>query len=106
MERTPNQNRIDRGDRRNKSEVRTMELQEACVSAQREISGVHVEISEMIKRLDQLAAKGGGRDEVVPEIRGLHSAVEDLDRKVSDLESQLPASPRAPSEEMPWYEWI
>ena len=83
-----------------------MELQDACVSAQREISGVHAEISAMINRLDQLAAKGGGRDEVVPEIRGLHSAVENLNRKVFDLERQLPASSRAPSEEIPWYEWI
>lgn len=83
-----------------------MELQDACVSAQREISGVHAEISEMIRRLDQLAAKAGGREEVVPEIRGLHAAVEDLDRKVSNLERQLPASWRTPSEEIPWYEWI
>jgi predicted RNase H-like nuclease (RuvC/YqgF family) len=83
-----------------------MELQDACVSAQREIGGIHAELSEMIKRLDQLAAKGEGREEVGPEIRGLHTAVEDLDRKMSDLERQLPASRRTPSEEMPWYEWI
>ena len=83
-----------------------MEFQDACVSAQREISGVHAEISGMIRRLDELAAKGGGREEVVPEIRGLHAAVEDLDRKVSDLERQLPASSRTPSEDIPWYEWI
>jgi hypothetical protein len=83
-----------------------MELQDACVSAYREISGVHAEISEMIKRLDKLSAGGEGREEVVPEIRGLHSAVEDLDRKISELERQLPASSRTPSEDIPWYEWI
>jgi len=83
-----------------------MELQDACVSAQREISGLHAEISQMIRRLDELATKGGGREEVVPEIRGLHSAVEDLDRKMSDLERQLPPSSRTPSEDVAWYEWI
>ena len=83
-----------------------MELQDACVSAQRGISGVHAEISEVIRRLDQVAAKAGGREEVVPEIRGVHAAVEDLDRKMSDLERQLLASSRTPSEEIPWYEWI
>jgi len=83
-----------------------MELHDACVSARREISGLHAEISQMIRRLDELAAKGGGREEVVPEIRGLHSAVEDLDRKMSDLERQLPPSSRTPSEDSPWYEWI
>jgi len=83
-----------------------MEFQDACVSAQREMSGVHADISEMIKKLDQLAAKGGGREEVGSEISGLHSAVEDLERKVSELERQLPALSRMPSEEIPWYEWI
>jgi hypothetical protein len=67
---------------------------------------LHAEISQMIRRLDELATKGGGREEVVPEIRGLHSAVEDLDRKMSDLERQLPPSSRTPSEDIPWYEWI
>ena len=83
-----------------------MELRDACVTAHREISGLHAEISQMIRRLDELAAKGGGREEVVPEIRGLHSAVEDLDRKMTDLEKQLPPSLRTPSEDIPWYEWI
>jgi len=83
-----------------------MELQDACVSAQREISGVHAEISEMIRRLDKLSAKEGGREEADPEIRGLHSAVEDLDRKIDELERQLPSSSRTPSEEIPWYEWV
>ena len=83
-----------------------MELQDACVTAHREISGFHADLSQMIRRLDELAAKGRGREEVVPEIRGLHSAVEGLDRKMSDLERQLPASSRTPSEDIPWYEWI
>jgi hypothetical protein len=83
-----------------------MELQDACVTAHREISGFHAEISEMLRKLDKLSAGGGGREEVVPEIRGLHSAVEDLDRKISGLERQLPASMRTPSEDIPWYEWI
>jgi uncharacterized coiled-coil DUF342 family protein len=83
-----------------------MALQDACVSARQEIRGVHTEISEMIRKLDELSAKKGGRDEVVPEIRGLHSAVEDLDRKMDELERQLPASLRTLSEDIPWYEWI
>jgi len=83
-----------------------MEIQDACVSAQREIGGVHAELSEMIRRLDKLSARGEGREEVVPEIRGLHAAVESLDRKVSDLERQLPASSHTLSEQVPWYEWV
>jgi len=83
-----------------------MELQDACVTAHREIGGFHTEISEMIRRLDKLEAGGGSREEAVPEIRGLHSAVEGLDRKVSELARQLPESSRVPSEDIPWYEWI
>ena len=83
-----------------------MELQDACVTAHREISGFHAEISEMIRKLDKLSVGGGGREDVVPEIRGLHLAVEDLDRKMSELDRQLLASSRTPSEDTPWYEWI
>jgi hypothetical protein len=83
-----------------------MELQDACVSAYREISGVHAEISEMIRKLDELSAREGGREEVVPEIRGLHSVVEDLDRRIDELERQLPASSPTLREDIPWYEWI
>jgi uncharacterized coiled-coil DUF342 family protein len=83
-----------------------MELQDSCVSAYREISGVHAEISKMIKKLDELSAEKGGGEEVVPEIRGLHSAVDDLDRKIDELERHLPASSRTPSEDIPWYEWV
>ena len=83
-----------------------MELQDACLTAHREISGFHAEISEMIRKIDKLSTGGGGREEVIPEIRGLHSAVEDLDRKISELERQLPASMRIPSEDIPWYEWV
>lgn len=83
-----------------------MERHDACVTAQSEISGLHVEVSEMSRKLDELAARSGGSEELVPEIRGLHAAVEDLDRKVSELGRQLPPSSRSPSEGIPWYEWI
>jgi hypothetical protein len=83
-----------------------MELQDACVTAHQEISGFHAEIPEVLRRLDRLSGEVEGREEVVPEIRGLHSAVEDLDRKVSELERQLPPSSLTASDEIPWNEWI
>ncbi len=83
-----------------------MELHDACVTAQSEISGFHAAVSEMSRKLDELAAKTGGSGEILPEIRGLHAAVEDLDRKVSELGRQIPPSSRSPSEDIPWYEWI
>jgi hypothetical protein len=83
-----------------------MELEDACVSANREISGFHAEVSRMIGKLDQLAANSEGRENLVPEIRGLCTAVEDLDRKIDELERQLFASSRFLSEDIPWYDWI
>ena len=83
-----------------------MELREACVSAHREIGGCHAEVSHIGRKLDELAARSGGTEGLVPEIRGLHAAVEALDQKISDLGKQLPASSSSPSEDMLWYEWI
>jgi capsule polysaccharide export protein KpsE/RkpR len=83
-----------------------MELQDACVSAHREISGFHAEVFHISRKLDELAARSGSAEELVPEIRGLHAAVEGLDRKISDLGRQLPTSSSSLGEDIAWYEWI
>ena len=65
-----------------------MDLQDYCRNVQIELSGWQAKVKEVVRRLDQVDA--GDKSNVVSQVNDLHIILEELDQRVTLLETECP----------------